>query len=147
MSPFLIHERDYVYFQKPDRSLKSGDIVFFQRKTGQYIMHRIWKIKPEGLYIVGDAQTVIEGPVAEEQVFAVITRVQPEGNAPSADSGKADTAADQQQDKPLVMLVDDSDDFREFMHEMLSDTYRVEEAVNGQDALCIVWLMTQETYC
>ena len=79
MSPFLIHERDYVYFRKPNRPLKPGDIVFFQRKTGQYIMHRIWKVKPEGLYIVGDAQTVIEGPVAEAQVFAVITRVQRKG--------------------------------------------------------------------
>ena len=79
MSPFLIHERDYVYFRKPNRPLRPGDIVFFQRKNGQYIMHRIWKIKPEGLYIVGDAQTVIEGPVAEEQVFAVITRVQRKG--------------------------------------------------------------------
>ena len=42
-------------------------------------MHRIWKVKPEGLYIVGDAQTVIEGPVAEEQVFAIVTRVQRKG--------------------------------------------------------------------
>ena len=80
MSPFLIHERDYVYFRKPNRPLRPGDIVFFQRKTGQYIMHRIWKIKPEGLYIVGDAQTVIEGPVAKEQVFAIITRVQRKEN-------------------------------------------------------------------
>ena len=79
MSPFLIHERDYVYFRKPNRPLRPGDIVFFQRKTGQYIMHRIWKIKPEGFYIVGDAQKVIEGPVAEEQVFAIVTRVQRKG--------------------------------------------------------------------
>ncbi len=36
--------------------------------------------------------------------------------------------------KPIVMLVDDSDDFREFMHEQLSPYYCVVEAVNGQDA-------------
>ena len=87
----------------------------------------------------GGAVFVVDIPIrhGEEAAQAesqVSVSVQPEGNAPSADSGKADTAADQQQDKPLVMLVDDSDDFREFMHEMLSDTYRVEEAVNGQDA-------------
>ncbi len=35
--------------------------------------------------------------------------------------------------KPVVLLVDDSDDFREFMHELLTD-YTVVEAVNGQDA-------------
>ncbi len=36
--------------------------------------------------------------------------------------------------KPIVLLVDDSDDFREFMHEQLSPDYCVVEAVNGQDA-------------
>ena len=35
--------------------------------------------------------------------------------------------------KPILLLVDDSDDFREFMRELLSD-YQVVEAVNGQDA-------------
>ena len=36
--------------------------------------------------------------------------------------------------KPVLLLVDDSDDFREFMRELLSD-YQVVEAVNGKDAL------------
>lgn len=75
MSPFLIHQRDIICFRKPEEKLKKGDMVFFQRDNGQFIMHRIWKIKPEGCYIVGDAQTEIEGPVKEEQIFAVITRV------------------------------------------------------------------------
>ena len=35
--------------------------------------------------------------------------------------------------EPVVLLVDDSDDFREFMNEVLTD-YTVVEAVNGQDA-------------
>ena len=60
MAPFLIHARDMIYFQKPDREL---------------VMHRIWKIRPEGYYIVGDAQTQIEGPVKREQIFALITKV------------------------------------------------------------------------
>ena len=75
MAPFLIHERDYVYFRKPDRELKKGDIVFYQRMNGQFVMHRICKVKPEGYYIVGDAQTEIEGPVLREQIFAIITKV------------------------------------------------------------------------
>lgn len=75
MSPFMIHQRDYITFRKPDRPLKKGDMVFFQRKTGQYVMHRICRVKPEGYYIVGDAQQQIEGPVAREQIFAIITAV------------------------------------------------------------------------
>lgn len=79
MSPFLIHNRDYVSFKKPDRELKAGDIVFFQREGGAFILHRIWKVKPEGYYIVGDAQWVIEGPVKREQIFAIVTKVRRKG--------------------------------------------------------------------
>lgn len=79
MTPFLGHQRDYIFFKKPDRELRKGDMVFYQRLSGQYIMHRIWKVKPEGYYIVGDAQTQIEGPVRREQIFAIITKVQRKG--------------------------------------------------------------------
>ena len=75
MAPFLVHRRDYIYFKKPERNLRKGDMVFFERDSGQYVMHRIWKVKPDGYYIVGDAQTEIEGPVREEQIFAIITKV------------------------------------------------------------------------
>lgn len=75
MSPFLAHGRDYIYFTKPDRELRAGDMVFYQRRNGQYVMHRIYKVKPDGYYIVGDAQTEIEGPVARDQIFALIKKV------------------------------------------------------------------------
>lgn len=79
MSPFLIHQRDTICFKKPDRELKAGDMVFYQRKSGQYVMHRICRAKKEGYYIVGDGQNIIEGPVKREQIFAVITKVQRKG--------------------------------------------------------------------
>lgn len=79
MSPFLIHERDYICFKKPDRELQKGDMVFYQRLSGQFVMHRICKVKPDGFYIVGDAQTEIEGPVLREQIFAIVTRVKRKG--------------------------------------------------------------------
>lgn len=75
MSPFLIHERDVICFKKPDRELRRGDMVFYQRDSGQFVMHRILRVKPEGFYIIGDAQTEIEGPVRREQIFALITKV------------------------------------------------------------------------
>jgi hypothetical protein len=75
MSPFLAHERDTIYFKKPDRELRRGDMVFYQRASGQFVMHRIWKVKPEGYYMVGDAQQEIEGPLKREQIFGLITKV------------------------------------------------------------------------
>lgn len=73
MFPFLAHARDIVTFKKPMRDLQVGDIVFYQRPGGQYVMHRICRIGVDGYYLVGDAQTDIEGPVAPGQIFALIT--------------------------------------------------------------------------
>ena len=44
MEPFLTHERDKIYFRKAEGLMKKGDMVFFQRKTGEYVMHRIMKV-------------------------------------------------------------------------------------------------------
>lgn len=79
MSPFLCHKRDYIYFSRPERELRRGDMVFYQRDNGQYVMHRICKIRPEGYYMVGDAQTQIEGPLRRDQIFARITKVKRKG--------------------------------------------------------------------
>lgn len=80
MSPFLIHERDYIYFEKPKRPLKKGDMVFYQRRSGQYVMHRICKVRKDGLYdIIGDNQMVIEPGIRRDQIFALITKVKRKG--------------------------------------------------------------------
>ena len=79
MAPFLIHNRDKIYFSKPDRPLKRGDMVFYQRTNGQFVMHRIINVKDDGFYMIGDAQTEIEGPIKREQIFARITRVERKG--------------------------------------------------------------------
>ena len=80
MSPFLIHGRDEILISPPEGTWKKGDMAFYQRKSGQYIMHRICRVTPEGnCYFVGDAQEVIEGPIAPEQIFGKITKVKRKG--------------------------------------------------------------------
>lgn len=75
MSPFLEHGRDTIYFKRPENKLHPGDMVFFQRENGQYVMHRLYKIKKDGYYFVGDNQTEIEGPLPETQIFAIVSKV------------------------------------------------------------------------
>lgn len=79
MAPFLAHQRDYIYFKSPDRELKKGDMVFYRRMTGQYIMHRILDVKPEGYYMIGDNQMQVEGPLDRSQIFAIVTKVKRKG--------------------------------------------------------------------
>ncbi len=79
MSPFLCHNRDYIYFTRPDREPRRGDMVFYQRDNGQYVMHRIYKKKQNGYYMVGDAQTQLEGPLRRDQIFARVIKVKRKG--------------------------------------------------------------------
>ena len=79
MMPFLIHQRDYICFKKPSGDLQKGDMVFYQRENGRFVMHRICRVKPEGFYIVGDAQVEIEGPLKREQIFGIVTSVKRKG--------------------------------------------------------------------
>ncbi len=79
MAPFLVNQRDYILFEQPKRPLKKGDMVFYMRPSGQYVMHRICEVASDGYYIIGDAQTEIEGPVKREQIFALITKVKRKG--------------------------------------------------------------------
>lgn len=84
MSPFLIHHRDTIYFRKPDRPLKRGDMVFYQRRNGQYVMHRIQKVvhHPDGRVayrILGDNQSEIEHGVRPDQIFAIVVAVRRKG--------------------------------------------------------------------
>ena len=79
MSPFLIHLRDTIYFKKPDRPLRAGDMVFYQRDSGQYVMHRILRVRGDAYDIIGDAQIEVERGVRRDQIFAVITRIRRKG--------------------------------------------------------------------
>ena len=79
MEPFLIHNRDRIYFQKPEGPIKKGDMVFFQRKTGEYVMHRIMKVRDHQYYLAGDHQTFLEGPIEESQIFAKVVSVERAG--------------------------------------------------------------------
>ena len=75
MNPYIVPERDTVMISKPSFPLKKGDIAFFERMGGQIIMHRICKVKKDGYYFVGDAQTEIEGPIVKEQIFGKVNKI------------------------------------------------------------------------
>lgn len=75
MAPFLAHLRDSIIVSPPPRQFHRGDMVFFQRQDSSYVMHRIHHLKEGKLYLVGDNQTEIEGPIDPEQVFGIVRKV------------------------------------------------------------------------
>ena len=79
MRPFLKHGRDKICMKKTDRKLRKGDIVFYRREHGQYVMHRILKCGDQSYTLLGDGQIVPESGIRQEQIFARITKVQVRG--------------------------------------------------------------------
>ena len=72
MTPILKHLRDSVILISPEiRPIKKGESVFIQRDTGQYRLHRVYKIIDENSFIMnGDAQQWTE-KVENNQVIGV----------------------------------------------------------------------------
>lgn len=79
MSPFLIHGRDTVYLSRLTRPVRRGDMLLYQRSSGSYVLHRVYKAGPESLTMIGDAQTMLEPGIRREQVIAIVTRVERKG--------------------------------------------------------------------
>lgn len=80
MNPFLRHQKDYIYFEKPRFPLKEGDMVFYQRDNGTFAMHRIYRKNKNNMFdLLGDGQLVVEPGIRREEIFAVVTAVKKNG--------------------------------------------------------------------
>jgi hypothetical protein len=79
MTPFLIHERDTVFLSPPDRIFKRGDMILYRRGNGQYVLHRVYAVEPQGYCLVGDAQSVLEHGIRHDQVIAWVSAVNRKG--------------------------------------------------------------------
>lgn len=47
---------------------KRGDVVLYRREGSVLVLHRICKCTAEGVWLVGDNQVAVEGPLKPEQV-------------------------------------------------------------------------------
>lgn len=85
MLPFLKEGRDTVWLTK-EENFHRGQILFFRRSNGMFILHRIRKIYPDGRILVnGDAQTWCE-IVHPKQAVAVVCAIGRDGKIIGADS-------------------------------------------------------------
>ncbi|MBP3368030.1 MAG: S24/S26 family peptidase [Clostridia bacterium] len=78
MLPFLKEGRDTVILQKADK-LCRGQIVFFRRNSGEFILHRVRRKYPNGRLLVnGDAQSWCE-LIRSECVLAEVISIERRG--------------------------------------------------------------------
>lgn len=74
MEPLLFHRDTHVVIVKADRKLKKGEILLYQRPSGQYVLHRITGIDGDFYYTRGDNRFVKE-KVPEKWVIGVVTEI------------------------------------------------------------------------
>ena len=74
MRPFL-YDGDYAYLSPLPGRIKKGDILLYQRGNRQYVLHRVYKTRRDGSFLMlGDSQVTAE-PVAAHQLRAMASFV------------------------------------------------------------------------
>jgi len=89
MTPFLHDRRDQAVFSPlKNRTIRKGDILFYQRTGGQYVMHRVYAKEKNGtLTMLGDAQWTLEKGVQLDQIRAYVPRVVRKGKEINCEKG------------------------------------------------------------
>ena len=73
MYPMFLPGRDSAILTKVNSGqLRRGDVVLYRRDTQTLVLHRICRITKEGVFLIGDNQTNIEGPLKTEQIIGVL---------------------------------------------------------------------------
>ncbi|MEE1017120.1 MAG: S24/S26 family peptidase [Ruminococcus sp.] len=75
----LIKPRDLLVIKKITAPLKKNDIPLYKRDSGQYVLHRIVKIKNGEYYICGDNRAFIERGITDRHIIGVLTDIVREG--------------------------------------------------------------------
>lgn len=76
MYPLFVPGRDEAVVAPVDpQQLKRGDVVLYRRDESILVLHRIWKRKEDGFYLVGDNQKEIEGPLQPDQMKGILVQV------------------------------------------------------------------------
>lgn len=74
MLPMLKAGRDSVYLSLPPQKLRKYDLPLYRRESGQFVLHRVVKVKKNGEYVMcGDNQFVRENNIKHSQIVGVVT--------------------------------------------------------------------------
>ena len=75
MYPMLRSRRDTVVLRK-DENLRKGDLIFFRREDGSFVLHRIIRVNSDGsLIMLGDAQVDREWIEGSAAVRGIVVKV------------------------------------------------------------------------
>lgn len=86
MLPLLRQGIDSVVLQRLDADPRAGDILFYQRSDGSYVLHRVYRVTARGLTLWGDNHMQLEQDLPPSQVIGRVCRIYRRETAISPDS-------------------------------------------------------------
>lgn len=76
MYPLFVPGRDFAVISAiGNHRPKRGDVLLFRREDSLLVLHRVCRVKSDGLYLVGDNQEEVEGPIKQEQVLGILVQM------------------------------------------------------------------------
>ena len=75
MMPLIKEGRDLLVIEKKDGRLKKFDVPLYKRDTGQYVLHRIIKVRQSDYVICGDNRVNMEYGITDRHIIGVLTAV------------------------------------------------------------------------
>lgn len=80
MMPLLRQNKDLmVISRKPEGRLKKYDVPLYKRDSGQYVLHRILKVREEDYVICGDNRWCREYGIQDCHIIGVLTAIVRDG--------------------------------------------------------------------
>jgi len=79
MMPLIREGRDLVVIEAVDRRLKRYEVPLYRRKSGQYVLHRILRVRKNDYVICGDNRWGVETGVTDDQILGCLTAVVRDG--------------------------------------------------------------------
>lgn len=73
MLPTIRDRKDTITLVKPKGRLKVGDVPFYKRDNGQYILHRVMYVNDDTYVMRGDNQWANEYNIRHDQIIGVLS--------------------------------------------------------------------------
>lgn len=78
MAP-LIRPRDLLVIRSIDRRLKKYEIPLYKRDSGQYVLHRVIRVRKNDYVLCGDNRWCVETGIADRHILGVLTAIVRDG--------------------------------------------------------------------
>ncbi|MGN1481193.1 S24/S26 family peptidase [Porcipelethomonas sp.] len=88
MMPLIRQGKDLVIIEKAVGRLKKYDVPLYKRDSGQYVLHRILKVREDGYVICGDNRWQKEYGITDRNIIGVLTGIVRDGKTISVNDKK-----------------------------------------------------------